>query len=338
MDGPYPRMNPPTVLVTGGNGFLGRAVVERCLARGYAVRVYGRSDLSADLAPRVTFHRGNLADATALTAAVQGCDYVFHVAAKAGVWGAWDDYVRSNITGTETVVQACREHGVKALVYTSTPSVVFNGESFRGADESLPYGTEFLCAYAETKATAERRALEAASDTLKVCALRPHLIWGPGDHHLFPRVLERARAGKLRIVGDGTNRVDVTHVDTAANAHLSALDALLAGRANGKAYFLSQGEPVNLWEFINRLVVGAGLPPITKQIPLRRAYVIGSVMEALWTILPLKGEPPMTRFVAVELAKDHWFDVSAAQRDLGLKPAVDTWTELDRLAVTLRTK
>jgi len=338
MDGPHPRMNPFTVLVTGGNGFLGRAVVERCLARGYAVRVYGRSDLSADLATRVAFHRGDLTDATALTAAVQGCDYVFHVAAKAGVWGAWDDYVRSNISGTETVVQACREHGVKALVYTSTPSVVFNGESFRGADESLPYGTEFLCAYAETKATAERRALEAASDTLKVCALRPHLIWGPGDHHLFPRILDRARAGKLRIVGDGTNRVDVTHVDTAADAQLSALDALLAGRANGKAYFLSQGEPVNLWEFINRLVVGAGLPPITKKIPLRRAYAIGAIMEALWTILPLKGEPPMTRFVAVELAKDHWFNVSAARRDLGLKPAVDTWTELDRLAATLRTK
>ena len=338
MDGPHPRMNPFTVLVTGGNGFLGRAVVERCLARGYAVRVYGRSDLSADLATRVAFHRGDLTDATALTAAVQGCDYVFHVAAKAGGWGAWDDYVRSNISGTETVVQACREHGVKALVYTSTPSVVFNGESFRGADASLPYGTEFLCAYAETKATAERRALEAASDTLKVCALRPHLIWGPGDHHLFPRILDRARAGKLRIVGDGTNRVDVTHVDTAADAQLSALDALLAGRANGKAYFLSQGEPVNLWEFINRLVVGAGLPPITKKIPLRRAYAIGAIMEALWTILPLKGEPPMTRFVAVELAKDHWFNVSSAQRDLGLKPAVDTWTELDRLAATLRTK
>ncbi len=157
-------MNPPTVLITGGNGFLGRAVVERCLTRGYAVRVYGRSDLAADLAPRVTFHRGDLADTAALTAAVKGCDYVFHVAAKAGVWGRWDDYVRSNIIGTETVVQACREHGVKALVYTSTPSVVFNGESFRGADESLPYGQDFLCAYAETKATAERRALEAASN------------------------------------------------------------------------------------------------------------------------------------------------------------------------------
>jgi len=331
-------MSHPTVLVTGGGGFLGRAVVERCLTRGYTVRIYGRSALATDLAARVEFHRGDLADAAVLTAAVKGCDYVFHVAAKAGVWGKWEDYLRSNITGTETVVQACRDHGVKALVYTSTPSVVFNGESFRGTDESLPYGTEFLCAYAETKATAERRALEAASERLKVCALRPHLIWGPGDHHLFPRVLAAARAGKLRIVGDGANLVDVTHVDTAADAHLGALDALIAGRANGKAYFLSQGQPVKLWDFINRLVVGAGLPPVTKRMPLRRAYALGALMEGLWTLLPLKGEPPMTRFVAVELAKDHWFDVSAARRDLGLKPAVDTWTELDRLAATFRTK
>jgi len=329
-------MSHPTVLVTGGTGFLGRAVVTRCLARGYAVRVVGRSAPDAALAAQVEFHRADLADAAAVAAAVKGCDFVFHVAAKAGVWGQWDDYVRANIAGTESVVQACRDHGVKALVYTSTPSVVFNGESFRGADETLPYGTDFLCAYAETKAVAERRALAAASDTLKVCALRPHLIWGPGDHHLFPRVLASARAGKLRIVGDGANRVDVTHVDTAADAHLGALDALLAGRANGKAYFLSQGEPVNLWEFVNRLLVGAGLPPVTRRIPLRRAYAMGALMEGLWTVLPLRGEPPMTRFVAVELAKDHWFDVSAAKRDLGLKPAVDTWTELDRLARTFR--
>jgi nucleoside-diphosphate-sugar epimerase len=224
------------------------------------------------------------------------------------------------------------------LVYTSTPSVVFNGESFRGADESLPYGTDFLCAYAETKATAERRALAAASETLKVCALRPHLIWGPGDHHLFPRVLARARAGNLRIVGEGTNQVDVTHVDTAADAHLGALDALLAGHANGKAYFLSQGEPVKLWSFINRLLVGAGEKPVTKRISQRAAYWLGALLEGAWTLFRLKGEPPMTRFVAVELAKDHWFDVSAARRDLGLKPAVETWAELDRLAATLRTK
>ncbi len=331
-------MSSPLVLVTGGGGFLGRSIVERCLARGYTVRVFGRSPLPTELVTRVEFWQGDLADAATVATAIKGCDYVFHVAAKAGVWGPWEDYVRANIIGTENIIHACQTYGVKALIYTSTPSVVFNGEAFQGADERLPYGEHFLCAYAETKATAERRALEAASAQLKVCALRPHLIWGPGDHHLFPRVLASARAGKLRIVGDGTNRVDVTHVDTAAEAHLGALDALLAGGANGKAYFLSQGEPVNLWEFINRLLVGAGLPPVTKQISLRRAYAVGALMEAVWTIFRFKGEPPMTRFVAVELAKDHWFDVSAAQRDLALKPAVETWTELDRLAATLRTK
>jgi nucleoside-diphosphate-sugar epimerase len=294
--------------------------------------------MTGDLADKVDFLRGDIADRTTVDAAIKGCDYVFHVAAKAGVWGTWEEYVRINIAGTSNVVLACQAQGVRVLVHTSTPSVVFNGEAFRGADESLPYGDNWLCAYAETKAIAEDVALKAASDKLKVCALRPHLIWGPGDNHLFPRVLARARAGKLRIVGDGENQVDVTHVDTAADAHLGALDALLAGRANGKAYFLSQGEPVKLWVFINRLLVGAGEKPITKRISQRAAYWLGALLEGAWTLFRLKGEPPMTRFVAVELAKDHWFDVSAARRDLCLKPAVDTWAELDRLAATLRTK
>ena len=331
-------MNAPLVLVTGGAGFLGQAVVRRCLARGYRVRVLGRTPLAGELAEKVDFHRGDIADPASVDAATKGCDFVFHVAAKAGVWGAWEDYLRINVDGTSNVVAACQTHGVRALVHTSTPSVVFSGEPFRGADESLPYGDDWLCAYAETKAVAEEVALKAASATLKVCALRPHLIWGPGDPHLFPRVLARARAGRLRIVGDGENLVDVTHVDTAADAHLGALDALRAGRANGKAYFLSQGEPVKLWAFINRLLAGAGEKPVSRRISLRTAYWLGALLEGAWTLLRLKGEPPMTRFVAVELAKDHWFDVSAARRDLGLKPAVDTWAELDRLAATLRKK
>lgn len=331
-------MNAPLVLVTGGAGFLGQAVVRRCLARGYRVRVLGRTPLAGELAEKVDFHRGDIADPASVDAATKGCDFVFHVAAKAGVWGAWEDYLRINVDGTSNVVAACQTHGVRALVHTSTPSVVFSGEPFRGADESLPYGDDWLCAYAETKAVAEEVALKAASATLKVCALRPHLIWGPGDPHLFPRVLARARAGRLRIVGDGENLVDVTHVDTAADAHLGALDALRAGRANGKAYFLSQGEPVKLWAFINRLLAGAGEKPVSRRISLRTAYWLGALLEGAWTLLRLKGEPPMTRFVAVELAKDHWFDVSAARRDLGLKPAVDTWAELDRLAATLRAK
>ena len=329
-------MSPPCVLITGGAGFLCQAIVHRCLARGYTVRVLGRTPMAGELAEKVAFHQGDLGDEAAVTKAVAGCDYVFHVAAKAGVWGPWEDYLRINITGTRHVVDACKTHGVRALIHTSTPSVVFTGEAFRGADESLPYGDNWLCAYAETKAIAEEFALKAASDKLKVCALRPHLIWGPGDNHLFPRVLARARAGKLRIVGDGENRVDVTHVDTAADAHLGALDALLAGRANGKAYFLSQGAPVKLWDFINRLLVGAGEQPITRRISPRSAYTLGALLEGVWTLFHLKGEPPMTRFIAVELSKDHWYDVSAAQRDLDLKPAHETWAALDLLAASYR--
>jgi nucleoside-diphosphate-sugar epimerase len=331
-------MNPPVVLVTGGTGFLGRAIVARCQQRGYKIRIAGRSARPARLSSEIDYIQGDLAQSEIAQAAVQGCDYVFHVAAKAGIWGRWEDYVAANITATYHLIEAAKSCGVRAFIHTSTPSVVFSGESFNGANESLPYGQNWLCAYAETKAEAEKIALKASSAQMPVCALRPHLIWGPGDTHLFPRILARARAGKLRIIGDGENLVDVTHVDTAANAHLGALDALLAGRAHGKAYFISQGQPVKLWEFVNRLLVGAGLPTVTQKISLKKAYTIGSILEAVWTFLYLRGEPPMTRFVAVELAKDHAFDVSAAQRDLGLRPAHETWAALDALAATFRPK
>jgi len=329
-------MSDGRVLITGGGGFLGRAIAERCLARGWRVRATGRAPQPALAARGVEFIAGDIADPAHARRVARGCEAVFHVAAKAGVWGPRAEYERANVDGTQAVIDACREESVPCLVHTSTPSVVFNRQAFRGGDESLPLGRDWLCHYARTKAEAERRVLAAASPSLRACALRPHLIWGPGDPHLFPRILARAQAGRLAIVGDGLNRVDVTHVDTAADAHLGALDALRAGRASGRAYFLSQGEPVRLWEFVNRLLAGAGLPPLTRRVPFPLAYAGGAVLEATWAALRLGGEPPMTRFVATELAKDHWFDVSAARRDLGLRPAHDTWEALDRLARSLR--
>lgn len=330
-------MSARRVLITGGGGFLGRAIAERCLARGWQVRATGRTPHPDLVARGVDFVAGDIADPNHARRVVRDCEAVFHVAAKAGIWGPRAEYERINVEGTQAILDACRDEGVPDLVHTSTPSVVFNRQPFRGADESLPLGRDWLCHYAKTKAEAERRVLAAASTTLRTCALRPHLIWGPGDPHIFPRILARARAGRLAIIGDGQNQVDVTHVDTAADAHLGALDALWAGRANGRAYFLSQGEPVHLWAFIQRLLTGAGLPTVTRRVPFAAAYAGGAVLEATWTALRLRGEPPMTRFVATELAKDHWFDVSAARRDLGLRPAHDTWEALDRLARSLRT-
>ncbi len=325
-------MSKECALVTGGGGFLGRHVVNGLLERGFTVRILGRSP-QPDLEGRgVVVFRGDLTDAELVTKAVEGCQAVFHVAARAGVWGDWDSYYRPNVLGTRYVLEACRRTATPYLVYTSTPSVVFTGEAFEGADESLPYGRNWLCPYPETKAMAEKEVLAAHTPgVLSTCALRPHLIWGSGDPHIVPRILQRARAGRLRIVGDGNNRVDITHVRNAAQAHLLALDALKAGRAGGKAYFISQGEPVLLWDWINTLLRGVGIPELTRKISLKRAYGLGAALEKIWHWLHLSGEPPMTRFVAVELAKSHWYDISAARRDLGYEPLVKTGEGLEEM-------
>ncbi len=313
------------ILVTGGGGFVGSYVVDLLLARGYSVRSFGRSPQPALEAKGVEVICGDLVSAEDVRLACSGADAVFHVAAKAGVWGDWDSFYQPNVVGTRNVVEACQSEGIGRLVYTSTPSVVFNGEPIRGGGSEMPYGRNWLCHYAHTKAIAEQEALSANSDTLKVVALRPHLIFGPGDPHLLPRVIESVKAGRLKIVGSGENRVDVSYVEDVAQAHLNAFDALSedAPSCSGKAYFISQGEPVCLWPWLNQVLEGLGQPPLTKRIPLGFAYTAGAVAEAVWKLLARAGEPPITRFVAVELAKDHFFSVDEAARDIGYRPSVE---------------
>ena len=334
------RSGNTAVLVTGGTGFLGRRLVERLLAQGRSVAILGRTP-APDLEQRgVRFIRASLDDDAAVRAACAGVDTVFHTAAKVGVWGRYDDFFRTNVLGTRALLGGCRAHGVKNFVYTSTPSVVYNGRDLAGADESLPLTTSCPSPYPLTKAIAEREVLATDSPELRTIALRPHLIWGVGDPHLVPRVLARARAGRLRIVGSGKNRVDMVHVENAVDAHLLAESALqmchdirdkpLAGGslatarrpADGRAFFITNGEPVILWEWINQLLVALGEKPATRRVSLSAAMAAGACSEALWRILPLRGEPPVTRFVAAELAKDHWFDLTAARRDLGYEPRV----------------
>lgn len=305
------------ILVTGGGGFVGRHVIERLLARGYTVRTLGRSPQPELATMGVEVVRGDLIDAATVAAACKGLDAVFHVAARAGVWGNWDSYYQPNVIGTRHIVAACRQHSIERLIYTSTPSVVFNRQAISGADETVPYGCNWLCHYAHTKAIAEREILAANSDTLSVVALRPHLIFGPGDPHLLPRVIDSVRAGRLKIVGNGCNRVDVSYVGNVADAHLAAFDALKSGQAAGQAYFISQGEPVELWPWLNAILEALGHPPLSKKIPLSVAYGVGALCEGLWKVMRRPQDPPITRFVAVELAKDHYFDLGAARRDLG---------------------
>lgn len=326
------------VLVTGGGGFVGGYVVDLLLERGYVVRSIGRSPQPELAAKGVETLQVDLTDSNAVGEAVVDVDAVFHVAAKAGVWGSWDGYYQANVVGTRNVVAACQAHGVERLVYTSTPSVVFNRQSISGLDESLPYGSGWLCHYAHTKAIAEKETLAANSDSLKIVALRPHLIFGPGDPHLLPRVIQSATSGRLRMIGGGNSKVDVSYVADVAAAHLNALDALADGRGVGKAYFISQGEPVELWPWVNGILEALGHQPLRKKIPLKLAFAVGAVCEAIWALTKRAGEPPITRFVAVELAKDHYFNIAAARKDLGFRPSVSMDQALEATVADLKAR
>lgn len=326
-----------TILVTGGGGFLGGAVARLLAARGERVISFTRSAYPWLAEIGVEQKHGDLADAETVRQAVQGCDAVIHTAAKAGVWGRRSDFHSTNVQGTQNVIAACKEFAVSRLVYTSTPSVVHSGQDIEGGNESLPYSKHFEADYPETKTEAER-AVRAANDTrLATVALRPHLIWGPGDPHLIPRFLARARAGRLRRIGSRDVTVDATYIDNAADAHVLALDRLQPGSAiAGKSYFISNGEPIKLWEFLNRVLELAGLPPVTRSVPVRLARWIGWASESLHRVFRLSGEPAMTLFVASQLSTSHWFDISAARRDLGYEPRITTEEGLQRLARSLR--
>lgn len=322
-----------TALVTGGGGFLGSALVRALRARGQTVRVLGRGAYPELRALGVQVCRGDLADAGTVADAVAGCDPVFHVAAKAGTGVRYADYHRTNVVGTANVVAACRAHGVRRLVHTSTPSVVHAGADLAGADESLPYARSYDAPYAATKAAAERLVLAADGADLATVALRPHLVWGPGDTQLVPRILARARAGRLHLVGDGGALVDTTYVDNAVAAHLLAADRLAPGSpCAGRAYFVSQGDPRPLRDMVDAILAAYGLPPVRASVPYPLALAAGAAAEGVWRALRRADEPPLTRFLVRQLATAHWFDISAARRDLGYQPRVGIEEGLARLA------
>jgi nucleoside-diphosphate-sugar epimerase len=326
------------VLVTGGTGFLGRRLVERLHGQSRNVIVLARRPAKDLVNFGVRFICTDLADAEAVRAACAGVETVFHTAAKVGVWGSYKKYFQTNVLGTRALLDGCRAHGVKNFIYTSTPSVVYTGHDLTGADESLPLTANCPAAYPLTKAIAEREVLEANSPALHTVVLRPHLIWGAGDPHLVPRLLASARAGRLRIVGPGKNRVDLTHIQNAVDAHLLAETTLAwpDSSAAGRAYFITDGTPVVLWDWINDLLRALGEPPVTRHISFRSAQVLGVACELAWRVLPLDGEPPMTRFVAAELAKEHWFDIAAARRDLGYEPRMNSANGMAELVKWLK--
>jgi nucleoside-diphosphate-sugar epimerase len=328
---------PLKVLVTGGGGFLGSAIITLLVERKYHVRSFSRNRYPELSSMGIEQIQGDICNKTEIEQALRGVDLVFHTAAKAGIWGDYSDYYRTNVTGTQNVIAGCKKHHISRLIYTSSPSVVFNGSDMEGVNESVPYPATYHAYYPQTKAIAEQHVIKAADQGLMTIILRPHLIWGPGDKHFVPRII--ARSNRLVRVGNGKNLIDTVYIDNAAEAHVLAADALEKNpKLSGNIYFISQGDPIPLWDMINHILKAAGLAPVRRSMPRNMAWLIGVMLELVYRSFNISKEPRMTRFLADELAKAHWFDISAARKDLGYIPRISIREGLRRLESRLQNK
>ena len=303
-------------LVTGGSGFLGRKTCSLLLEQGYAVRSLARNHHSDMDSMGIEQILGSITDINALKIAIKDCHAVIHTAALAGIWGSQSTYINVNLEGTRNVVRACKQEGVKYLIYTSSPSVVFAGEDQKNIDETISYPKSFLCDYAETKAKAEELVLNSNGAELKTISLRPHLIWGVGDNHLIPKLLDSAEKNKLKIIGEGKNQVDMVHVNNAAWAHIDAYNALSKGIGEGEAYFITNDEPVEMWVWLNGLLSRLNKNRIEKKVPVGLAYFLSHIFEFSYKLLNIKRDPPLTRFVVRQLSTHHTYNISKAKKDL----------------------
>lgn len=325
------------VLVSGGGGFLGSHLAKRLAARGDRVTVIGRRRYTF-LPEEIASIKADLRDRESILKVCKGMDAVFHAGALTGIWGDKKDFYNINVEGTRNIIEGCIRNNIKKLIFTSSPSVIFNHEDLENVDETSPYAENYYCEYPRTKAIAEKMVIEAnGNGSLLTVSLRPHLIWGPGDPHLIPRILEKAKKGKLIRVGDGLNRVDINYIDNAVEGHILVADALEPGaNVAGNCYFLNDGEPVVLWQWIDELLRRMNIPPVKRSMSFTAAKFLGAVLESLYKIFPISGEPRMTRFVAEQLAASHYFDISRARRDFNYKPIVSIEEGLNRLVKRLQ--
>ena len=322
-------------LVTGGGGFLGGGIARALHEDNHDVSIVGRRKYS-HLPKDIQSFQGDIRDFDFLRKAFSGMDTVFHTAAFPGIWGREEDFYSINVDGTRNVIKACILGGVQKLIFTSSPSVIFGKSSLKEVDETTPYPKNYLCEYPRTKAIAEKLVIEANGVDLATVSIRPHLIWGPGDPHLVPRILAKADKGRLMRVGKGKNKVDIFYIDNAVSAHLKACDALSVGNPlAGKVYFVSDAEPVKLWDWINDLLIKTQRPPVSRSISYKAASKLGHLLEGIYSFFRIKKEPPMTRFMASQLATSHYFNISRAINDFGYEPVVSSEEGMKRLIQSL---
>ncbi len=314
-------INKETVLVTGGGGFLGKAIVKKLLTKGFLVKSFSRKYYPELEKLGVVQTQGDLVHSDQVNKACKGCDLVFHVAAKPGLWGTRNEFYSVNVTGTENIINACKKNKISRLIYTSSPSVVFDGKDMEGVDESVPYPEKFEGYYSETKAIAEQMVVKASSIDLHTITIRPPFIFGPEDNHIMPTIIERAR--KLKKIGRTDDLIDFIYIDNAVDAHILAAEKLrFNSLLSGNIYFVSQDNPISKWDIADKFLEFAGFPPIEGRVSGTTAYFVGAVFELIYRIFRIKKVPPITRFAAKEAATSHWFDISKAKEELGYVPNV----------------
>lgn len=314
------------VLVTGATSLLGRTVVEQLVERGDEVSVFQRRPSGLD----VVEHLGDVSDAEAVARAMTGNEAVVHVAGLAAATGEWEHFESTNVVGTKNVIAAARSGGVSRFVQISSPSVAHAGKSLVGVSAGPPNPASTRGNYATSKAMAEITALGADSPAMSVVAIRPHLIWGPGDTQLVGRIVERANDGRLAIVGTGAALIDSTYIDNAADAVVAALDR--ARELGGRAFVVTNGQPRPVRELVDRIVMAAGLKPPTLKVPYHAARIGGGLVERIWEHRSTETEPPMTSFLAEQLGTAHWFDQRATRAALEWKPKVSLAEGFRRLS------
>jgi nucleoside-diphosphate-sugar epimerase len=329
-----------TVLITGSSGFIGRHLVDAFADRGHpvvAVDIGGepwRDD--------VRWERGDVRDADRLTALFEGVDTVVHNASLVHTRHNMESLVWAvNHAGTRNVLAASRRAGVPRLVYMSSASVVYQGVDLERGDERLPYSTISQAPYADSKIAAEKEVLaQSGEGGVVTCALRPHVVFGPHDQRLFPALLQRARAGKLKVgVGRDDKLSDFTYIDNLVDATVAAAERLAPGSpVAGQAYFITNGEPMAFFAFVDAVLVALGLPKTRGRIPFSVAYPVAAIKEA-WDTLKggsLGNEGSFSRFTVRYLCTHHWFSIDKARRDLGYAPRVSVAEGIERTVEHLR--
>ncbi len=319
------------VLVTGTGSLLLGGIASELLRRGDEVVCLQRRPAAFIGHQNAREVLADVCDEEAVALAAEGCDAIIHGAARVGVVGSQKEFFDTNVRGTENIIHAAAQHNISRLVFVSTPSVAHTGSSLIGASAGDAEIGRSRSYYAESKAIAERTVLNARNEQLAVVAIRPHLVWGPGDTQLVGRIVERAASGQLAVIGTGNALVDSTYIDNAISAHIAALDALHVGSAcDGNAYVVSNGEPRTVNELMRSMCESAGVLFEPRHLSLALGIRFGSVIERLWPLMR-SSEPPITRFVAEQLGTAHWFDQRSVQQDLQWAPTVTIDEGFERL-------